>query len=81
MVSTSAIRGTFRSTTYDRNDNPLTSADANGTVVARAFDNLDRLTTLTVTPSNGPPGTQFVVHVECFCPSPIVVARNTTYAC
>jgi len=40
---------TFRKTTFDRDDNPLTSTDANGTVVVRGFDNINRLNTVTVT--------------------------------
>src|SRR5437588_11603263 len=39
---------TFKKTDYDRDDNPITTTDANGTVVTRAFDVLNRLTGVSV---------------------------------
>lgn len=41
----------FRKTDYDRDDNPIKTVDANGTVTIRNFDALNRLTRVDVTPS------------------------------
>ncbi|MEZ0229097.1 MAG: hypothetical protein ACAI25_10770, partial [Planctomycetota bacterium] len=48
---------TFRSTSYDRDDNPISSTDPNGTVVTRTFDNLNRLTNVSVALATGVLGT------------------------